>query len=309
MYSSARKILSIPIFCALLSAFAPTAARAQSPDVLIAAPSSAATPDVLIAAPSSAPAQRFLTETFVLDVGIFVVGTDTKASLNGQNVNNPEIDFNHTFGTGSDTSRLRVDGLWRITPRQHVEFMYFTNSITRTRTLNDPIDWGDYQFQANAEVTAKNRLSVYELGYEYAFLRKPTLELAGSFGIHFTKASLALSGMATPILSTGQTSSFQVDKTASVPAPLPVLGLRAGWAFAPHFLLAGQVQVFDFSYNAFHGHWTDFNVGLKYLFNSHIGIGIGYDDFSTNLSLSKNSFNGRLKLGYKGGLIQLTGAF
>jgi hypothetical protein len=45
------------------------------------------------------------------------------------------------------------------------------------------------------------------------------------------------------------------------------------------------------------------------LFNSHIGIGIGYDDFSTNLSLSKNSFNGRLKLGYKGGLIQLTGAF
>jgi hypothetical protein len=301
MYSSDRKILSILIFCALMSAFASTVARAQS----------SATPDVLINAPTATPSQRFLTETVVLDVGIFVLGTTTKASLNGQNVNNPEIDFNRTFGTGSDTSRLRIDGLWRITPRQHIEFMYFTNSITRTRTINDPIDWGNYQFQANGEVTAKNRLSVYELGYEYAFVRKPTFELAGSFGIHFTKASLGLSGQATLLDSSGNSSgsSFEANKTASVPAPLPVLGLRAGWAFAPHFILDGQVQVFDFSYNAFHGHWTDFNVGLKYLFNSHFGIGIGYDDFSTNLSLSKNSFNGRLKLGYKGGLIQLTGAF
>jgi hypothetical protein len=301
MYSSARKILSIPIFCALLSAFASTAARAQS----------SASPDVLIAAPSSAPAQRYLTETVVLDVGIFVLGTTTKASLNGQAVQNPEIDFNRTFGAGSDTSRLRIDGLWRITPRQHIEFMYFTNSITRTRTLDQPIDWGDYQFQANGEVTAKNRLSVYELGYEYAFLRRPTFELAGSFGIHFTKASLGLSGQATLLDSSGHStgSSFEANKTASIPAPLPVLGLRAGWAFAPHFVLDGQVQVFDFSYNAFHGHWTDFNVGLKYLFNSHFGIGIGYDDFSTHLSLSKNSFNGRLNLGYRGGLIQLTGAF
>ena len=301
MYSSARKVLSILIFCALMGAFIPTVTRAES----------SAAPDVLIAAASSVPSQQFLNERVVLDVGIFVLGTTTKANLNGQSVNNPEVDLNHTFGTGSDNSRFRVDGLWRITPRQHVQFMYFTNSVTRTRNIDAPIDWGDYQFQAGASVTAKNRVSVYELGYEYAFVRKPTFELAGSFGIHYTKASIGLSGMATLIQPGGTStgSSFEVDKTASVPAPLPVIGLRAGWAFSPHFFLTGQVQAFDFSYDQFHGHWTDVNVGLQYLFNRHFGLGLGYDDFSTNLSVSRTDFNGRLKLGYRGGLIFLSGAF
>jgi hypothetical protein len=302
MYSLARKILTILIFCALVSAFTPTVTCAQA---------SASSPDVLIDAPSSVPSQQLLKERVVLNVGLFVVGTTTKANLNGQVVNNPQIDFNRSFGTGADTSRFRLDGIWRITERQHLQFMYFTNSKTGTRSIDTPIDWGDYQFQAGGDVTASNRLSIYELGYEYAFVHKPTFELAGSFGIHYAKVSLGLSGMATLIQPGGTTtgSSFELDKTASVPAPLPVIGLRAAWAFSPHFLLGGQLQVFDFSYDQFHGHWTDFRVGLTYMFNRHIGLGLAYDDFTTDLSIARTDFNGRLNLGYRGGLIALTGAF
>ena len=301
MCSVARKILTILVFCALMSAFAPSVSRAQS----------SAAPDVLIDADSAVPSQRYLNERVVLDVGMFVLGVSSKANLNGQGGANQQVDFDHTFGTDSDTSRFRLDGLWRITARQHIQFMYFTNNISRTRTLDSPIDWGDDQFQTGASVTASNRLSVYALGYEYAFIKKPTFELAGSFGIHYTKTSIELSGIATLTASTGAAagSSFSAERTASVPAPLPVIGLRAGWAFSPHFILDGQVQAFDFSYDQFHGYWSDFRVGLTYLFNRHIGIGLGYDDFSTHLTVKQTNFNGRLNLGYSGGLIYLTGAF
>ena len=302
MYSLVRKIPTIPIFCALLSAVAPQASLAQS----------SASPGVLIDAASSVPSQQLLNERVVVDAGIFVLGTHTKASLNGQaGAVNSEIDFDHAFGTGYNTDRFRLDGLWRITGRQHVRFQYFTNATSRTRSFETPIDWGDDEFVAGAEITARNKITVIALSYEYAFIRKPTFELAASAGIHYTKASIELSGMATLISSTGSSTggSFADTKEGSVPAPLPVIGLSANWAFSPHWLLEGQAQVFDFSYDQFHGNWSDVRIGLTYLFNRHIGLGVGYDNFSSHLTISQNKFNGRLNLGYRGGLIYLTGAF
>jgi hypothetical protein len=258
---------------------------------------------------SDAPAQQLLNEALQLDVGLFVLGTQTKASLNGQGINNPEYDFNQIFGLGYDTSRFRLDGIWRITDRNHIEFMYFTNGVSRTRTLDQQIDWGDASYDVGASVTARTRLSVYELGYEFAFIKKPTFELAAGVGIHYTKMSIDLSGTATVTQPDGSTMTVQAEaKEASVPAPLPVIGLRMGWAFTDHFMLDAQVQAFDLSYDQFNGHWTDFKVGVSYLINKHFGVGIGYDDFSTHLSLSKSTFEGQLSVGYRGGLIYLRGA-
>ncbi len=302
MYSLVRKILTIPIFCALLSAVAPRASLAQS----------SASPGVLIDAASSVPSQQLLNERVVLDVGIFVLGTHTNASLNGQaGVVNQEIDFDHVFGTGYDTQRFRLDGLWRITGRQRIRFLYFDNATSRTRSLETPIDWGNDQFTAGANITARNRVTVISLSYEYAFIRNPTFELAASAGIHYTKASLKLSGMATLISSTGSSTgaSFEDTQEGSVPAPLPVIGLSATWAFAPHWILDGQAQAFDLSYDQLHGYWSDVRVGVSYLFNRHIGLGVGYDAFSTHLTISRDQFSGRLNLGYRGGLLYLTGAF
>jgi hypothetical protein len=264
----------------------------------------------VVVAQTSGPAEDVLNSTLVLDAGLFILGTHTSANLNGQGTTNPQINFDQAFGTGYDTQRFRLDGLWRITPTQHVEFMYFTNSVSRTKTLDKDIAWGDDQFLANADVTAKTRLSVYELGYEYAFMHKPTFELAASFGIHFTRATLGLSGMANVTNPGGGGTSVagQTDKSASVPAPLPVIGLRTGWAFADNWMLDAQVQVFDFSYDQFHGNWTDFRAGISYWFNRHIGVGAGYDDFSTHLSIDKPNWDGHLNVGYRGALIYVTGA-
>jgi hypothetical protein len=48
------------------------------------------------------PAQTLLDGKFVGNLGGFIVGTDFKASLNGESTTNPEVDFDKTFGDGSD---------------------------------------------------------------------------------------------------------------------------------------------------------------------------------------------------------------
>jgi len=45
------------------------------------------------------------------------------------------------------------------------------------------------------------------------------------------------------------------------------------------------------------------------MFNEHFGVGVAFDRFATHVNLSKDSFTGRLNLGYQGGLVYFKGAF
>src|SRR5947208_3193516 len=101
------------------------------------------------------PAKSLLQDKFVFNLGGFIVGTDVTAHLNGSSSTNPDVDFDQTFGNGSDSTRIRADALWRITPNHHLRFLYFNNTSDRTRAIDRNIASGDYTFQAGATVESK----------------------------------------------------------------------------------------------------------------------------------------------------------
>ena len=259
-------------------------------------------------AQADSPAEDLLKDRFNVDLGTFVVGSDLNGSLRGSaNTNNQNIDFNKQFGTNADQTRWRADVLWRITQRQHLRFMYFSNDIKRTRTIDQDLAWGDYTFVAGGQVTAEQKFSVYELSYEFAFLRADNYEVVASGGIHYDDLTVTLSGNATLTVDTPtgpvqQPTTF-TTKQSSVPVPLPVLGVRGDWAVSDHVYLDGSVQVFKLSYQGIDGNWSDLRAGAAWMFNHHFGLGIGYDRFATHIDLNKGSFNGRLNVGYSGVLI------
>src|SRR5512140_1917458 len=94
-------------------------------------------------AQSPTNAQYLLTDKFVVNGGMFVMGTDVNARLNGQSTTNPDVNFDDTFGKASNEKRARIDALWRITPKHHVGFTYFNNSVTRNKVIDRDIQWGD----------------------------------------------------------------------------------------------------------------------------------------------------------------------
>jgi hypothetical protein len=261
-------------------------------------------------AQSSGNAQGLLNNSWVFNAGAFVLGTDIKGSLNGQSVNNPEVNFDDTFGKASDATRIRLDGLWRINPNHHLRFMYFDNTVTRNRVIDRDIAWGDNTFHAGGNVEAKTSSKVYELAYEYAFMRRPTYELAGSIGVHYMDLSLRMSGNGTITNPDGTVTSGQFEsKQGNVPVPLPVLGLRGGWVVAPDWYIDAQAQLFKLNYNGINGNWSDLRVGGTWMFSRNFGIGLGYNRFYTHVDLDKSGFNGNLKFGYSGLQAYLTGTF
>ena len=255
------------------------------------------------------PAQNLLDGKFVGNLGGFIVGTDLKANLNGSTVNNPDIDFDKTFGD-SDNTRIRADALWRITPTHHLRFLYFDDSTSRRRVIDEDLAWGDHVFTANGEVKSKNSFKIYEFAYEYAFIRQPAFELAGTLGVHWLDMSVKLSGDAIVTDENGnQTSVSGTSKKGSVSAPLPVLGIRAGWVVSPNVYLDAQAQYFQAKINGYDGRIVDLRAGATYMFSPNFGVGIGYNRFTSRVESDKEKFDGRIKLGYQGFQAFVTGAF
>jgi hypothetical protein len=263
---------------------------------------------------AGSPTEDLLNDRFVVTLGGFVVISNINGSLSGSaNTSEERIDFDKEFGTDADQTRLRAEVLWRITPRQHLRFSYFGNDVQRTRALDQDLVWGDYTFLAGAQVTAEERYRVYELGYEFTFLRRPDYEIAVVAGIYLDDLTLKLSGNASLTLDTPngpveQPASF-TSQSNSVTAPLPVLGVRGDWAVSPHIYLDASAQVFALSYQGISGNWSDLRAGATWMFNDHFGVGLGYDRFATHVDLSKVSFSGRLNFGYQGLLLYVRGGF
>lgn len=261
-------------------------------------------------AQTAAPAQTLLDGKFVMNLGMFAVTNDVTARLNGQSSTNPDVDFDKTFGKPSDSTRFRADALWRITPTHHARFMYFKDDVTRSATLSQDIEWGDYTFHAGGNVQSQRKYSIFEVAYEYAFMRQATYEVAGTIGVHYSDVSLKLSGSGQITDGNGNTTTgVSFSKEGSAPAPLPVIGLRAGWVVAPQWYVDAQAQFFRANVSGVDGSVSDLRVGATWMFNRNYGLGLGYNRFYTKVDVNKDAFNGNLKFGYSGLQAYLTGAF
>src|SRR5579862_5256686 len=269
---------------------------------------------VSVRAQADSPTENLLNDRFVIAFGGFVVSSSINGSLRGSaNTSDQNVDFDKQFGTDADQTRWRGELLWRITPTQHVRFNYFSNDLRRTRPIDQNLAWGDYTFIAGGQVTAETKFRVYELAYEFAFLRRRNYEIVAIAGIHLDDLTLKLSGDAsltvdTPTGPVEQAANF-TTKSNSVSTPLPVFGFRGDWAVSSHVYLNASAEVFSFSYQGINGNWSDLQAGATWMFSQHFGVGLGYDRFATHADVGKGSFNGRLNFGYQGLLIYLKGGF
>ena len=255
--------------------------------------------------------EKLLVNPYTIDLGTYLVSSNISGNLRGSANTGNNVDFSQDFGTDATETRVRLGFLWRITPTQAIRFNYFNNTVNRTRQISRDITWGDNTYQAGGLVTAETKFNIYEAGYEWSFIKDRDYDVALTAGVHVDDFKLGLAGNATVTPPGGgppSTASFQ-SQSNSVTAPLPVLGLRADWAATDKLYFEASGQVFKFSYEGIDGNWSDIYVGMTWMFNEHFGIGVAYDRFAVHVDLNKGAFDGRLNLGYQGGLIFVRGAF
>jgi hypothetical protein len=269
----------------------------------------AVTTGVLLGSPARAAddAPNILSDPFQLSLGTFAFTSDTEIRFDGDTSAGTPVDWENTFG-GGDQTRFRVDGHWRFgdSGRHKVRFMWFNSSHSGSKTIEEDIHFGDVTFPVDAKVKADMGFDIYELAYEYAFLRRDTYEIAGTIGLHWTSLSSSLSAKAS---TSGGNLEGDIKREASVDAPLPVIGVRGLWALPHDFYIDAGAQFFSLSFDKYDGSLQDYRVMAVWQPKKWLGIGLGYNQFNVDVDVDGDKFNGNLNWKYHGPMLSYSAVF
>jgi len=247
-----------------------------------------------------------ITQTVHIDLGAFLMSTDTIVRVDGSGgANGSDIDLRRDFDI-KDQDRFRIDGYWRFFKRHKLRFMYFDSSSSAERTLTRDVHFGDATFPVNASARLGFDMQVFEAAYEYSFVRSTNFELAGSFGLHNIHVATQLSAV---LATTAGSGGFNKASSATTNGPLPVLGLHAIWALNNQMYFDGYLQFFKVQIDNIDGSLSDYKLDFVWQPFKHFGMGAGFNQFTTRVDVSQDRFSGRLKLGYGGPIVFLTTAF
>jgi hypothetical protein len=237
-------------------------------------------------------------DRFSIELGTFLVSTDTKVRVDGTGgQQGTEFDAETTLGY-NDSTRFRVDGAWRFADRHSVKAMWFDNTRSNTRVIDREITVGDNTYPVNATVTSEFNTRIIDVAYEYVFMQRESWELAGSFGLHAIKFGIKLD-------AEGSTAQGSLSNSVSTGAPLPLFGLRGTWQLTEKLRFNAAAQYFTLSIDEYSGEVLDLRADVAWMFTKHFGAGVGYNHFGFDVDINRPKFNGSLDWEYGGGLLFL----
>jgi len=253
-----------------------------------------------MATPALAEGPDPLENPFHVSLGTFLVNSDTEVQVDGKLNTGTPVDWEKTFGDEGDQTRVRLDGSWRFAKRHKLRAMIFSTSRTDSREFEREIEWDDEVFPVGARIKGEIDFAVYQVAYEYLFLRRESWEIGASFGIHYTTFDAKLSAT---VETPGGTGSGKRTADADLDAPLPVIGLHGTWGLGHDLWLDATAQFFSLSINQYSGNLQDYRVGLLWQPKSWVGIGVGYNVFKVDVDVDTSGFKGALDWKYDGPMI------
>ncbi|MGD9387990.1 MAG: hypothetical protein PVI87_07160 [Gammaproteobacteria bacterium] len=241
--------------------------------------------------------RNLLDDRFQFGLGTFINGSSLKIRLDGEaGLIGTPIDWERTFGD-KDVSRFRFDGLWRVTDRHHLRLLYTDYSSTAERRIEDEIIWDGDVIPVGALARGTFGFEIIEVAYEYAFVKRPSLEVTGSVGVHVTELEATLLAR----LQIGdEQGAVELGGTADVDAPLPVFGARGLWRLGGDVYADILGQAFYLTSGDYEGRILNWRATLLWQWNPHMGVGLGYDWFRVDVDGDEDGFRGTLDWTYKG---------
>jgi hypothetical protein len=183
----------------------------------------------------------------------------------------------------------------RFATNWRVEFEYYYLERSGDRHLSFPINWGDVDYQAGADIHTIFNTNVYRLVAGYSFYRTPMAEAGASIGLHTTEFKLGLSGQGDRAGATG----FQTE-TRNVLVPLPTLGLYGTYKFDDQWMVRGRFDFLSLTVDQYNGQLVNSMIAGDWRFNKNWGVGLGYRYVSYNLKATNDKFHGEVKYDFKG---------
>ena len=136
------------------------------------------------------------------------------------------------------------------------------------------------------------------VAYRYSPIHENGNELALLPGAHYTRLKASIS-------STGGTLSDE----ASADFPLPTIGVRGAWKFAPNWRLSGYGQALKVKIDQYDGGLYNAAAAVEWAFMPQAYAGLGYNYYKYTLDSTKEHVRGKFDYRFEGPALYLAWAF
>ncbi len=230
-------------------------------------------------------------DKWMIRLGAYVIdGADTQVSVNSPFGIGTSIDYQRDLG-GEDADTIpRIDGYYRFNERHRIDFTAFSIDRKGERTLALDLNIGDVNYTANETVNSDIKYTLYKIGYNYSFYHSPKVELSLSAGLNVTKYDLKFTN-----------SDGSKLETAGVTVPLPMFGLRMGYAITPKWSFRYVSEAFFIEIDdALKGALLNYELSTEYKIFKNFALGIGLARIGLDVDVNDNDWKGSVSDGYRG---------
>lgn len=230
-------------------------------------------------------------DKWMIRAGTYVVdGANTQLSINSDVGIGTSIDYQRDLGGEDGDTVPRIDAYYRFNMRHRIDFTAFNVTRAGERTLSLDLTIGDENFAASETVRSEIDYTIYKLGYNYSFYHSPKVELSISAGLNVTSYDLKFSD------STGA----RVE-TADVSVPLPMFGLRMGYAITPKWNVRYVSEAFFIEIDdTLKGALLNYELNTEYRLFKHFALGVGLVRSGLDVDVNDDNWRGSISDGYRG---------
>jgi hypothetical protein len=242
-------------------------------------------------ADDEAPVYAF-PDKWMLRVGSYIVdGANTQFTINGLGgVVGTTIDFKKDLGGEDKDTIPRVDAYYRFNERHRIDFTAFSVDRTGERQLSFEVEIGDEIFNVSEVLKSDIEYTLYKLGYAYSFYHSPKVELSVSAGINVTSYDLKF-----------ETANGAKAESAGVTVPLPMFGLRMGYAITPRWYVHYVTESFFIDLDdTFRGAVLNYELNTEYKLFKHFAIGAGIARLGIAADVDDDDWRGAVTDSYRG---------
>jgi hypothetical protein len=230
-------------------------------------------------------------DKWMIRLGAYIVdGSNTTVSVGSPVGLGAIIDYQKDLG-GEDSDTIpRIDAYYRFNERHRIDFTSFSIDRKGERTLAVDLTIGDQDFFASETLFSDIKYTLYRVGYGYSFYHSPKTELTLTAGLNITEYDLTFA------LADGSKA-----ESAGVSVPLPVVGLRMGYAITPKWNVHYVSEAFFIDFDdSFRGAIINFELNTEYRLFKHFALGAGIARIGVDAEVDDDDWRGKVTDSYRG---------
>lgn len=239
----------------------------------------------------------YLTEKFHLDTGVYFPERKVRLSVDGliSGPNDP-VDFQTEFGLRKSDETFSLDFGWRFGEKWGLGGQYFEASGAKSAVLSEDIEWNDVIFGQGTGIVVSQEFRLIRVFFGRNFESSDRYNFGAGAGLHLIELGAFIEGSV--IIGGGGTAFATESVSASV--PLPNIGIWYMYSISSSWALRSRLDWLSVEFGDYDGQLINASLGVNYQMFEHFGVGLNYNLFELDVTVSKSDWRGRLETSYEG---------